>query len=233
MDERKELILNTIIREHIISGVPVGSNIIVDKYKLDISPATVRNEMSELEENGYIKQPHTSAGRVPTEAAYDFYIKNLKDKKLNDKDIKLIEEVFNIKDEQSFKQTSKIISNLSQNAVFWAFHRHNLYYTGISNLLSQPEFAQNHLIYDISSVIDRVDEIINDIFDEVDEGVQIMLGAKNPFGNFCSTILTKYKLGDNIGLIGIIGPLRMNYEKNISIIKFIHNKFVNINKNDK
>ena len=66
MDARKTLILNTIIKEHIKTGAPVGSEVLVGKYKLDISSATVRNEMAELEQAGYIAQPHTSAGRIPT-----------------------------------------------------------------------------------------------------------------------------------------------------------------------
>ncbi|MBU4256930.1 DeoR family transcriptional regulator [Patescibacteria group bacterium] len=74
MEKRKQLILYTIIKEHIKTGAPVGSGVLVDKYKLDISPATVRNEMAELENEGLITQPHTSAGRVPTEKAYSLFI---------------------------------------------------------------------------------------------------------------------------------------------------------------
>lgn len=224
MDKRKEKILYTIIKEHIKTGAPVGSGILVEKYKLNISTATVRNEMADLENEGYIVQPHTSAGRIPTETAYELYTKNLEDKKLSDKEAELILEVLAGKKEQDFKQTAKVLATLSGNAVFWAFHRHNLYYTGISNLLAQPEFSQTNLIYDISVVIDRVDEIINEIYDNIDNGVQILLGEKNPFGNFCSTIIDKYRLGDNTGMVGILGPMRMNYEKNLALMKFINSK---------
>lgn len=223
MDKRKELILNTIIKEHIKTGAPVGSSGLVSKYKLDISPATVRNEMAALENDGYIIQPHISAGRIPTEQAYKFYLDNLKEKKVDGVDSKIIQEVLNKKDELAFKNTAKVLARLSGNAVFWAFHRHNLYYTGISNLLQQPEFvpSNTNLIYDISAIIDRIDEIIDDIFDDIDNDIKVMIGAESPFGNFCSTIITKYKLGDNIGMFGIIAPMRMNYEKNIAIMKFI------------
>ena len=64
MNKRKELILKTIIKEHIKTAQPVGSEGLVDKYDLDISSATVRSEMAELEEAGFIVQPHTSAGRI-------------------------------------------------------------------------------------------------------------------------------------------------------------------------
>lgn len=224
MDKRKELILNVIIKEHIKSGSPVGSGILVDKYKLNVSPATVRNEMAELENEGYIIQPHTSAGRIPTEKAYFLYLNNLSEKKLTRDEIKELDEALGKKDEASFKQAAKALARLSNNAVFWAFHKHNLYYTGISNLLAHPEFSQANLIYDISSIIDRLDEIIDENFDKVKLGTQVLLGSDNPFGNFCGTILAKYEAGDNTGLIGIIGPLRMDYEKNLALIKFINKK---------
>lgn len=224
MDKRKELILNTIIKEHIKTGAPVGSGVLVDKYELDISPATVRNEMAALEEEGYIKQPYTSAGRIPTEKAYRLYISGLKEKKMGREESDILASMLKEKNEQSFKQIAKIISKYSNNAVFWAFDRNNLYYTGISNFLSQPEFAQNNLIYDISSIIDKMDEIIDNNFNEFEFGTQILLGSDNPFSKHCGTILTKYKFSDFAGLFGILGPIRMNYERNLSLIKFISDK---------
>lgn len=223
MDKRKELILKTIIKEHIKTTLPVGSEGLVDKYNLDISSATVRNEMVELEQSGYIAQPHTSAGRIPTEKAYNFYLENLSEKKLSEAEAKMFEKLLVKKDEVSFKQAAKDLAKISNNAVFWAFHKHNLYYTGVSNLLHQPEFSETGLIYDISEVIDRVDEIIGQIFNDLKFGPQIMLGSKNPFSPYCGTVIAKYRLNDNIGLVGILGPIRMNYEKNLALIKFVNN----------
>lgn len=227
MEQRKEKILYTIIKEHIKTGAPVGSSILVEKYKLNVSPATVRNDMSDLENDGFIAQPHTSAGRVPTESAYRLYVQNIEDKKIGDKEASLLLEALGAMTEQDFKHTAKVLAALSGNAVFWAFHRHNLYYTGISNLLSQPEFSQTNLIYDISVVIDRVDEIINEIYDGLEDGTVIKLGMDNPFGNFCSTIFAKYKLEGHTGLVGILGPMRMNYEKNLALMKFINSQINN------
>lgn len=223
MDKRKELILKTIIKEHIKTALPVGSEGLVGKYDLDISSATVRNEMAELEESGFIAQPHTSAGRVPTEKAYNFYLENLSEKKLSEAETKAFEKILAKKDEASFKMAAKDLAKISANAVFWAFHKNNLYYTGISNLLHQPEFSETGLIYDISEVIDRVEEIIGRIFNDLKFGPQIMLGSKNPFSAHCGAVVTKYRLNDNIGLVGILGPIRMNYEKNLALIKFVNN----------
>ncbi|MEA3398612.1 MAG: hypothetical protein U9R06_02605 [Patescibacteria group bacterium] len=226
MDERKELILNTIIKEHIKTGAPVGSGVLVKNYKLNISPATVRNEMISLEEEGYIVQPHTSAGRIPTERAYRSYLENIKEVKLGNKEAANLEKVFKKNDEISFKGAAKILSQISGNAVFWAFHKHNLYYTGISNLLQQPEFRELDLLYGISAIIDRMDEVIADLFDSIGAEPQILLGSENPFGDFCGTVFVKYQANDKIGLFGILGPIRMDYAKDLSLIKFINNKLL-------
>ncbi len=224
MNERTELILHTIIKEHIKTGAPVGSGVLVDKYNLDVSPATVRNEMAALEEEGYIAQPYTSAGRIPTEKAYVLYLDNLKEKKLSQSNQELLKKGLKEKNEAGFKKTAKALAKISNNAVFWAFHKHNLYYTGISNLFSQPEFADSNLIYNISEVIDRVDEIIDEIYNDIENDVQVLMGSQNPFGNFCSTVIAKYEKGENIGMFGVIAPLRMDYEKNVAAVKFIKEK---------
>ena len=221
MNERKKLILNTIIKEHIKTGAPVGSGILVEKYKLDISPATVRNEMSSLEEEGYIAQPHTSAGRVPTEIAYNFYLENIKTVKIKKQESDRLTEILKNKEEKNFKEVARLVSELSGSAVFWAFHRHNLFYTGISNLFHQPEFAELELIYNISSVIDGLDDIIDNVYEEVQDGLSTFVGANNPFGAFTGTVLAKYRFNDKVGIFGILGPIRMDYEKNMALIDFI------------
>lgn len=77
LSERQRLILTLVIREHTESAHPVGSKDLVEKYNLQYSPATVRNELSELTERGFLRQPHTSAGREPTEEGYRFFVRQL------------------------------------------------------------------------------------------------------------------------------------------------------------
>jgi heat-inducible transcriptional repressor len=224
--KRKELILNIIIREHIKTGTPVGSGVIVDKYKLNISPATVRNEMMALEKEGFIIQPHTSAGRVPTEKAYLLYLENLKPARLNQKEAAGIKKTIGRRRELDFKNAAKVLAKLSGNAVFWALAQNNFYYTGLSNLWQQPEFRQMDLIYNISAVIDELDEVVENIFQRISDGIHILIGSQNPFGDFCSTVVVKYRQAGKAGLFGILGPIRMNYEKNIALVGFINEKIM-------
>jgi heat-inducible transcriptional repressor len=74
MDKRKEAILRAITDDYIETAEPVGSRTIARKYSLGVSPATIRNEMADLEESGYLQQPHTSAGRIPSDKGYRFYV---------------------------------------------------------------------------------------------------------------------------------------------------------------
>ncbi len=221
--ERKTYILQAIIKEHIKTGSPVSSSVIVEKYGLDVSPATVRNDMADLEAEGYIVQPHTSAGRVPTEKAYRQYLNSLKPVKLSVSEKKVFQQLLKKgrKDFYYLKQAAKELAKKSGQAVFWAFHKHNIYYTGISNLLQQPEFSRLPAVYNISTVIDRVDEIIEFIYDDLNMGLNILIGEENPFGSFCGTILAKYKQNNTTGMVGILGPMRMNYEKNVALTNFI------------
>ncbi len=93
MDERKKQILNAIIKDYIANGEPVGSRAVAKKYGLGVSSATIRNEMSDLEELGYIEQPHTSAGRVPSDKGYHYYVDYLMQKEqISQEDVYLIRE---------------------------------------------------------------------------------------------------------------------------------------------
>jgi len=226
--ERKKIILETIVQEYVKTAQPVSSGCLVEKYSLDVSPATVRNEMAELEDEGYIYQPHTSAGRVPTEQAYELLLSGWRTQKKNDSlkaaEVRMLEQMFS-REETAYKQTAKAIAELSHQAVFWAFHKNDLYYTGLSNLFSQPEFRQLEIVSDISGVIDRLEELIDDNFERLPDGEQILIGAKNPFGNFLSTVLVKYRDNHQIGLFGILGPMRMDYMHNLALVRFIKDKF--------
>lgn len=117
MDERKQKILRAIIQDYIASAEPIGSRTIARKFDLGVSPATIRNEMSDLEELGLIEQPHTSAGRIPSDAGYRYYVDFLMDPlALGDDDKLLIERetTHRIHEIQEVvTQTSKLLSQLT------------------------------------------------------------------------------------------------------------------------
>jgi len=222
MEKRPALILKLLTEEYIKTATPVASQTLVEKYGLDFSPATVRNDLADLEEKGYIKQPHTSAGRIPSELAYRYFIKQLKNEVPSREVQNILKPYFDDLD-NNWKPLAKTLAQLTDNGIFWSFHRYDSYYTGLSGLLGQPEFKQLPLVYDISQVIDSLEEIISDIFDEIPEKPVIRLGSDSPFGPFSSTILTKYRYGENLGLFGLLTPIRNDYQKNFNLINYVYN----------
>lgn len=119
LNERKKKILQIIIEYYISSAEPVGSRTIASKYDLGLSPATIRNEMSDLELLGYLEQPHTSAGRIPSAQAYRFYVDALIEPgTLTDNDMALIDGWYNERRrniDDIFQSTAKILSRMTQN----------------------------------------------------------------------------------------------------------------------
>lgn len=111
LDKRKKRILQAIIQEHIISASPIGSRTLAKKYSLDVSPATIRNEMADLEDLGYLEQPHTSAGRIPSDKGYRYYVDELIRREEQDVSgiIKNIEDLY-----QDLQNVQDIISGMAK-----------------------------------------------------------------------------------------------------------------------
>ena len=117
MDDRKQKVLLAIVHDYIATAEPVGSRTIAKKFRLGVSPATIRNEMADLEEQGYIEQPHTSAGRVPSEQGYRYYVDYLMKKHdLSTEEESLIRSEFDIKVKdigQVIHKTGQLLSQLT------------------------------------------------------------------------------------------------------------------------
>ena len=124
MDERKKQVLNAIIKDYVANAEPVGSRTITKKYDLGVSPATIRNEMSDLTDDGYIEQPHTSAGRIPSGKGYRFYVDHLMERHpLTEKEAKQVREVVrgDISDIDEFMRSCvNMLSRLSNYAAIAA-----------------------------------------------------------------------------------------------------------------
>lgn len=219
LTERQEDILEAIIRVYIETALPVGSAAALVYSGLTLSPATIRNEMTSLEVAGLIVSPHTSAGRIPTDVAYEYYVAHL----LNEVSLPLPEErqfkqissLYGEFDER-VRQLAKAVAAFSSEGVFVVFAERDIYYTGLTNLFAQPEFREQQQLYAMSQVIDRLDEAAADVFGDVRVGEAcVLVGSKNPFGSGCSAILTRCPAGGSDIVFGILGPTRMNYDLNV------------------
>ena len=222
MEKRKEKMLISLINEYIKKATPVASNFLAGRGTFQLSSATIRNELATLEKEGYIMQTHTSSGRVPTELGYNFFLEKLGETQnidIPEKDQERLTEI--IQEVNDTRKVAKIVAELSGEAVILAFSSKDIYYTGFSNLFSKPEFRDQNLICRIGEVVDELDEVINDIFDEIREETEVLIGKRNPFSAKCATIFGKYTSSQGPGFIAILGSTRMNYKKNIGLINYI------------
>ena len=129
MDERKERILRAIIQDYIKTAEPVGSRTIAKNYDLGISPATVRNEMADLEDLGFLEQPHTSAGRIPSAKGYQYYVDTLQEFEDDAaEDIPVIQELWQTHQQELddfFGEIAKLISRISHNVSMFLAPAHD------------------------------------------------------------------------------------------------------------
>ena len=225
MNKRQEKIITKIVEEYIKTTQPVSSGFLVKNCKLEFSSATARNEMANLEKEGFIHQPHIAAGRVPTEKAYNFYLNNILKLKSENKFVdKELQKIAELEEDQNLKLklTAKKIAEITGETIVIAFATNDLYYTGISNLFNHPEFKEYDLIRQMSEVIDELDQKIIGLFENQNDVTNILIGSQNPLGSSCSFIYTFFNEGGSV--FGLLGPMRMNYAKNISLIQYINQK---------
>jgi len=226
LNERQLRILSAIIEEYVQTALPVASRTLVNKYAFSVSPATIRNDMVLLESEKLLRQPHTSAGRVPTEEGYRVYletfVKSSKSNRASTQMQRAMDE--NESPQQLLKKMAQCLTLLSgETAVASLDTSPNSkwsHYSGISKLFEKPDFRDVQTLRVLSTVIDGFDQTLRDIFGDIDDEVNIWIGGQNPFGEQVATMMVKYQLPNGmIGTLGLIGPMRMDYEKNICLLE--------------
>lgn len=241
LSDRQKKILWIVVKDYIDKALPIGSELILDNCKdLDCSSATVRKELGFLEETGYLTHPHTSAGRIPTDKGYRFYVDNLmraynltlKEKSLVDHLSKsLNSDLDNLMEEtvRTLHSISSYPTALKTNDEFLqeimgkvknsvsASRRESMYLTGLAKLFYEPEFENLENVRRITNLLEEKDRFCKILEEYSDKGkVNISIGhemKEEELANY--SLITKdfcYK-GEPVGQIGIIGPTRMQYAK--------------------
>ncbi len=223
-------ILKAIIQEYSETGEPVGSEILEKKYKLGVSPATVRNEMVDLSKKGYLKKTHFSSGRVPSAKGFRFYIKHL----MKSKDLSTTDEVSyknSIWDDRTeshrlLQHATKILAEKTGLLSLSATNAGDVYYAGIGNLLNKPEFLDLALSKSLFELLDEVNywERILDKFYRIEEDIMYLLGEedfRDPCFESCASVFGEFEGPKLKGIIGVVGPKRMYYDEVSPQIRYI------------
>jgi heat-inducible transcriptional repressor len=231
LTQRQIEILRSIIEEYIETAEAVGSETIEKKHNLSASPATIRNEMVRLSEYGYLKKPHSSAGRIPTAMGLKFYVRELmKEKELSTvEEVALKEKVWDYRDKmQKFlKEATKSLADKTSTLAIATTSEGDMYASGYAHILDMPEFFDIDVTKTLLEALDEY-EYFRGICDNVqDEGeihvlIEDELGARlqGPYG----FIFTEYTTPMNIrGSIGVIGPARLRYMSIIPTVRYFGN----------
>ena len=227
MNERQEKILSAVVKEYTEKAVPVGSKILSEKYGLKMSSATIRNDMVALSKEGFLYQPHTSAGRIPTDAGYKYFVeKIMSDRPLSMTEQKKLQaELLKLRAQKNklTKVTAKLLSSLS-GALVISGAKDDICEFGIGELLENPEFREADEFCKVAELLDSIDDNVESILKEIKgQETKIFIGKENPIKSIsnCSMVVSPYNKGGKKGVLAIVGPKRMDYAKNKSLLDFV------------
>jgi len=222
MKERQQKILKAVVKEYQKTGQPVASGLLLERYEFDFSPATVRAEMLDLDEQGFLEQPHTSAGRVPTDKALRFFVDEFDEADLRDIEKEQIWQRMEQLHKESIMDMAQFLADCSQSlGIFGLFGRaRDFHEAGFGWLAEEPEF-ENEDLKNIMRCFDSLEGDFNKFFSDIDEETEIFIGRENPIKylrNY-SLVVTGFEKEGGHGVIGILGPKRMNYRKNKFVVE--------------
>lgn len=227
LTQRQARILAAIVKENCDNCQPVASNDLVKKYSFGVSAPTIRNEMQELEKMGFIAQPHTSAGRVPTDKGFRYFVNELMNRvklTLKEQDV-LKKELLKLQmvHMEMGRRLVKLLSEHSQQASFALFDN-EISTMGLSNILDNPALLAEDA-KEIAKFFDNIDEHAEKMMTEYSGkqakamiGKEIALSKNSDY----SMVVSGLQLpSGKKGVIGLIGPKSMKYEKNLSLMEYI------------
>ncbi len=221
MTDRQKQILSEIIRLYADSAEPVSSRELARLF--DLSSATIRAEMSVLEEQGYIFQPHVSAGRVPTDKGYRFFVNTVQSQGLSNsnKSVQTIaKRVDSLKDrtDGAIKIAAETLSDLTGNMAF-ATLSDSVYFYGMGQLFSQPEFIDQVNALQAARFLDAIQQWLAGA--KIDS-LQVYIGSENPVVRSSGLTMMVNRFTSpysDYSYIGIVGPTRQSYDKVINLVE--------------
>ena len=227
MTDRQVQILIAIIEQYAEVAVPVGSVTLAKLF--NVSSATVRSEMARLEELGFIMQPHTSAGRIPTDQGYRFYVNTLTEAEPDtetlprlSRGVRAIEarvQTHGDRADRAIRSAVDSLVDLTQNLGL-ATIGDELYMNGIGNLFSQPEFMQGNHVQAVARLLDNLEPWLREA--APNEPLNVFIGSENPIGKTSGVtlIVSRFRspYSDN-SYIGVLGPTRQSYARVMRLVR--------------
>lgn len=222
MTERQKQILSAIIEQYAEVAVPVGSSLLAKVF--GVSSATIRAEMAELERLGFIRQPHTSAGRIPTDRGYRFYVNNLAAESEAALPEKRAERALTARvqhggiPERTIRNAVDTLVELTHNLGL-ATIGNQLYMSGLGNLFGQPEFVGGRQVQQVARLLDNLEPWLREA--APNEPLSVFIGSENPIGRSAgvSLIISRFRSPySDHSYIGVLGPTRQSYRDVMALV---------------
>jgi heat-inducible transcriptional repressor len=225
MTERQKQILCSIVEQYAEVASPVGSSLLAKVF--GVSSATIRAEMAELERLNFITQPHTSAGRVPTDRGYRFYVNNLANEVAP---TEILSErraeralTARVQDggvpERTIRNAVDTLVELTHNLGI-ATIGNQLYMSGLSNLFGQPEFIHGGQVKQVAQLLDNLEPWLQEA--APNQPLSVYIGQENPIGRSagCSLIISRFRSPySDKSYIGVLGPTRQSYRDVMQLVR--------------
>ena len=221
MTDRQAKILQAIVEQYAEVASPVGSSLLAKAF--DVSSATIRAEMAELERMGYIGQPHTSAGRIPTDKGYRFYVNNMAEadeKPGTGRGQRALTARAQSggHPELAIRNTVDTLVELTHNLGL-ATIGNELYMSGLSNLFGQPEFMHPGQVQEIARLLDNLQPWLNEA--APNKPLSVYIGSENPVGRSAGAtlIISRFRSPfSDSSYIGVLGPTRQSYRDVMGLV---------------
>lgn len=222
MTERQKLILRAVVEQYAEVASPVGSSLLAKVF--NVSSATIRAEMAELERAGFITQPHTSAGRIPTDKGYRYYVNGISEEQETSTE-RRAERALAARveggglPERTIRNAVDTLVELTHNLGL-ATIGNQLYMSGLSNLFGQPEFAGGNSVQQVARLLDNLEPWLREA--APNEPLSVYIGAENPIGRSAgaSLIISRFRSPySDHSYIGVLGPTRQQYRNVMSLVE--------------
>jgi len=228
---RQTQILKSIIDEYIDTAEPVGSQALEKKYSFGVSPATIRNEMVFLTTSGYLRQPHTSAGRIPSPKALKFYVDQLMEEKqmsLAD-EVKAKEEVWDSREDVDslLEEAVKALAERTRNVAVAETDEGKVWHAGYANIFANPEFSDLRTCANFFTFLDEGQRLHELFFEREISGslIDVLFGEDLGWSEIgpVGVIATHFSIRGRNGALAVIGPIRLSYPTIIPTLKYFKN----------
>jgi len=217
LNARQKQVLKAVVEEYVKHSTAVGSSHIVEMLAEPVSSATIRNVMAELTDFGLLAQPHTSAGRIPTEAGFKAYIEMMLQEHrvlTQHQQVVLTAHFKRLKNlQERFREAARMLSELSGSVGLLIDDSNKVYMSGLANLPKLPEFRDEEFGSEFMEMLENPAESFKPLMQQAITGPRVVLGK-------ASIVITRFGLGGR-QVISVIGPMRMPYGKTFPVMEYI------------